>query len=151
MRWTTTLCSSGGWSGCRRSTQPAASRGRSRGSACRWAGTRSPSSRCSPLVGAGLWLTGGADAYLGPMLVLPMLYVAYFFPARYVWPLAVLKIATYASPLLSSPGPHHLLLPRTLAYAVAYAGVVGRIQFLKRRLVAAERHQHRIARVDPLT
>src|SRR4051812_20493513 len=99
-----------------------------------------------PLVGAGLWLTGGADAYLGPMLVLPMLYVAYFFPARYVWPLAVLEIATYASPLLSSPGPHHLLLARTLAYAVAYAGVVATIQFLKRRLVAAERHQRRIAR-----
>src|SRR3954452_14908181 len=104
-----------------------------------------------PLVGAGLWLTGGADAYLGPMLVLPMLYVAYFFPARYVWPLAVLEIATYASPLLSSPGPHHLLLARTLAYAVAYAGLVATIQFLKRRLVAAERHQHRIARVDSLT
>src|SRR3954469_3621016 len=104
-----------------------------------------------PLVGAGLWLTGGADAYLGPMLVLPMLYVAYFFPARYVWPLAVLEIATYASPLLSSPGPHHLLLARTLAYAVAYAGLVATIQFLKRRLVAAERHQHRMARLDPLT
>ena len=38
-----------------------------------------------------------------------------------------------------------------LAYAVAYAGLVATIQFLKRRLVAAERHQHRMARVDPLT
>src|SRR3954447_14879420 len=104
-----------------------------------------------PLVGAGLWLTGGADAYLGPMLVLPMLYVAYFFPARYAWPLAVLEVATYASPLATSPGPHHLLLARTFAYAVSYAGLVATIQFLKRRLVAAERHQHRIARVDPLT
>src|SRR5215467_10034745 len=43
-----------------------------------------------PLVGAALWLTGGADAYLGPILVLPMLYVAYFFPARYAWPLGAL-------------------------------------------------------------
>ena len=34
-----------------------------------------------PLVMASLWLTGGADAYMGPVLVLPMLYVAYFFPA----------------------------------------------------------------------
>ena len=40
---------------------------------------------------------------------------------------------------------------RTLAYAVAYVGLVATIQFLKRRLVAAERHQHRMARVDPLT
>jgi diguanylate cyclase (GGDEF)-like protein len=104
-----------------------------------------------PLVAASLWLTGGADAYMGPMLALPMLYVAYFFPARYAWPLAGLEIATYASPLVTSPGPQHLLLSRTLAYAVAYAGLVATIQFLKRRLVDAERHQRRMARVDPLT
>src|SRR3954466_2426083 len=85
------------------------------------------------------------------MLVLPMLYVAYFFPARYAWPLAVLEVATYASPLVTAPGPHHLLVARSLAYGVAYAGLVATIQFLKRRLVAAERHQHRMARLDPLT
>jgi diguanylate cyclase (GGDEF)-like protein len=104
-----------------------------------------------PLVVAALWLTGGADAYLGPMLVLPMLYVAYFFPARYAWPLAACEILTYASPLITSPGAQHLLLHRAVAYAVAYAGLVATIQFLKRRLVDAERHQHRMARVDPLT
>jgi diguanylate cyclase (GGDEF)-like protein len=104
-----------------------------------------------PLVAASLWLTGGADAYMGPMLVLPMLYVAYFFPARYAWPLAVLEVATYASPLVTSPGPQHLLISRTLAYAVAYAGLVATIQFLKRRLVDAELHQRRMARLDPLT
>src|SRR5918995_1587010 len=71
-----------------------------------------------PLIVAALWLTGGADSYLGPMLVLPMLYVAYFFP---------------------------------LAYAVGYAGLVAIIQFLKHRLVEAERVQHHMARVDPLT
>ncbi len=85
------------------------------------------------------------------MLVLPMLYVAYFFPARYAWPLAVVEVLTYASPLVTSGGPHHLLIERAFAYAVAYAGLVATIQFLKRRLVAAERHQHRMARVDPLT
>jgi diguanylate cyclase (GGDEF)-like protein len=104
-----------------------------------------------PLVGAALWLTGGADAYMGPMLVLPALYVAYFLPARYAWPLASLEIVTYASPLVTSDGPHGLLVARTLAYAVAYAGLVATIQFLKSRLVDAERHQHRMARVDPLT
>jgi diguanylate cyclase (GGDEF)-like protein len=104
-----------------------------------------------PLVVASLWLTGGVDAYMGPVLVLPMLYVAYFFPPRYVWPLAALEIATYASPLVTSDGPHHLLVARSFAYAVAYAGLVLTIQFLKRRMVAAERHQHRMARVDPLT
>ncbi len=104
-----------------------------------------------PLVVAALCLTGGADAYLGPVLVLPMLYVAYFFPARYAWPLAAVEILTYASPFVTSTGPHHLLLHRAVAYAVAYAGLVATIQFLKRRLVDAERHQHRMARVDPLT
>ena len=104
-----------------------------------------------PLVGASLWLTGGADAYMGPVLVLPMLYVAYFFPARYAWPLALLEVATYASPLVTSSGPHHLLVQRTAGYAVAYAGLTLTIQFLKRRLVRAERHQRRMAREDPLT
>src|ERR1700754_1506573 len=100
---------------------------------------------------AAHWLTGGSDAYLGPMLVLPMLYVAYFFPARYAWPLAIVEIVTYASPLVTSSGPQHLLVHRAIAYAVAYAGLVATIQFLKRRLIAAERVQHRMARVDPLT
>jgi diguanylate cyclase (GGDEF)-like protein len=104
-----------------------------------------------PLVCCALYLTGGADAYMGPMLVLPMLYVAYFFPARYAWPLAGMEVATYASPLVTSPGEQHLLVGRTVAYGVAYLGLVATIQFLKRRLVAAERHQHHMARVDPLT
>src|SRR5215218_2850656 len=105
-----------------------------------------------PLIVAALWLTGGADAYLGPMLVLPMLYVAYFFPARYAWPLAFMEILTYASPLVTSAGAtNHLLVHRAVAYAVAYAGLVATIQFLKGRLIAAERVQHRMARVDPLT
>jgi diguanylate cyclase (GGDEF)-like protein len=104
-----------------------------------------------PLIDAALWLTGGADAYLGPMLVLPMLYVAYFFPARFAWPLAACEILTYASPLVTSSGPTHLLVHRALSYAVAYVGLVATIQFLKGRLVNAERHQHRMARIDPLT
>ncbi len=103
-----------------------------------------------PLVAASLWLTGGADAYMGPVLVLPMLYVAYFFPPRYAWPLAALEIATYASPLLYGSGSH-LLVQRAFGYAVAYAGLGATIQFLKRRMVAAERHQHRMAHQDPLT
>jgi diguanylate cyclase (GGDEF)-like protein len=104
-----------------------------------------------PLIVAGLWLTGGRDAYMGPMLVLPMLYVAYFFPPIYAWPLASVEVLTYASPLVTSPGEHHLLIARTVAYAVGYAGLTLTIQYLKRRLVNAERHQRRIARLDPLT
>jgi diguanylate cyclase (GGDEF)-like protein len=104
-----------------------------------------------PLVVAALWLTGGADAYMGPVLVLPMLYVAYFFPPRLAWPLAALEIVTYASPLATSPGPHHLLLQRTLGYGVAYVGLTCTMQFLKARLVEAERRQRAMAYQDPLT
>jgi diguanylate cyclase (GGDEF)-like protein len=104
-----------------------------------------------PLVGAALWLTGGAGSYMAPVLVLPMLYVAYFFPLRYAWPLAVIEVATYASPLVTTASKHQLMLGRSIGYAVAYAGVLAVIQFLKGRLVSAERHQHRMARMDPLT
>jgi diguanylate cyclase (GGDEF)-like protein len=45
----------------------------------------------------------------------------------------------------------HLLLQRTLGYAVAYAGLTLTIQFLKRRLLEAEREQRTIAHEDPLT
>ncbi len=84
------------------------------------------------------------------MLVLPALYVASSFPLRYALPLAVLEIGTFASPLLVADGGHALAC-RTIAYAVAYTGLVATIQFLKRRLVEAEREQHHMARVDPLT
>lgn len=104
-----------------------------------------------PLIVVALWLTGGADSYLGPVMVLPMLYVAYFFPLRYAVPLGALEIATFASPIAFAGGSDHLLVHRAIAYAVGYAALVGTIQFLKRRLVEAERHQRHMARVDPLT
>jgi diguanylate cyclase (GGDEF)-like protein len=104
-----------------------------------------------PVVGAGLWVTGGTDAYLAPVLVLPMLYVAYFFPLGWAALLAGVQVLTYASPFVTSQGDHGLLLARTVTFAVASAGLVATIQFLKRRLVHAERRQHRMARLDPLT
>jgi diguanylate cyclase (GGDEF)-like protein len=105
-----------------------------------------------PLVAAALWLTGGQDSYMGPTLVLPMLYVAYFFPPRLAWPLMVLEVLTAGSPLVTARDDgDDQLLARTLSYAVAYMGLMITIQFLKRRMVAAERHQHHMARVDPLT
>jgi diguanylate cyclase (GGDEF)-like protein len=104
-----------------------------------------------PVVITALWLTGGAHSFISPVLVLPMLYVAYFFPLRYAVPLAVIEICTYASPLATSSDDHDLMIGRTFGYAVAYAAVLSVIQFLKRRLVDAERHQHRMARIDPLT
>lgn len=105
-----------------------------------------------PLIALGLWVSGGVDSYLGPILVLPTLYVAYFFPPRLAWPLAVIEIATYCSPFLYSDSEHaHVLLGRAVMYAAAYAGLVATIQYLKSNLVAAERKQRRMAHEDPLT
>src|SRR4051812_35078052 len=41
---------------------------------------------CQPPIVAALTVTGGVDSYLAPVLVLPALYVAYFFPLRYAVP-----------------------------------------------------------------
>ena len=105
-----------------------------------------------PLIALGLWVSGGVDSYLGPILVLPTLYVAYFFPPRLAWPLAVIEIATYFTPILYSDDHHrHLLVGRTVMYAAAYAGLVATIQYLKAHLVAAEQRQRQMAHEDPLT
>jgi diguanylate cyclase (GGDEF)-like protein len=105
-----------------------------------------------PFIAVGLWVSGGVDSYLGPVLVLPTLYVAYFFPPRLAWPLAVVEIATYFTPFLySNSADAHLLVGRTVMYGAAYAGLVATIQYLKSHLVAAERRQHRMAHEDPLT
>jgi diguanylate cyclase (GGDEF)-like protein len=105
-----------------------------------------------PLIALGLWVSGGVDSYLGPILVLPTLYVAYFFPPGLAWPLAVIEIATYFTPFAySGASDRHLLVGRTVMYAAAYAGLVATIQYLKAHLVAAEQRQRRMAHEDPLT
>jgi diguanylate cyclase (GGDEF)-like protein len=105
-----------------------------------------------PLIGLALWVSGGVDSYLAPILVLPTLYVAYFFPPRLTWPLAVVEIATYCSPFLyTNAGRDHVLVDRAVMYAAAYVGLVATIQYLKSHLVDAERRQRRMAHEDPLT
>jgi diguanylate cyclase (GGDEF)-like protein len=105
-----------------------------------------------PLIALALWVSGGVDSYLGPILVLPTLYVAYFFPPRLAWPLAAVEIATYCTPFLYSDGAHdRVLAGRSVMYAAAYVGLVATIQYLKSFLVAAERTQRRMAHEDPLT
>jgi diguanylate cyclase (GGDEF)-like protein len=105
-----------------------------------------------PLVCAALYLTGGADAYMGPMLVLPMLYVAYFFPAHYAWPLVSLFALVYATPLLYDGTAIEKAYPaRTLGFVVAMVGETLAMQLLKRRLLRAEARQRVMAERDPLT
>jgi len=105
-----------------------------------------------PVMALGLWATGGAESYMLPLLVLPMLHVAYFFPARLAWPQVVLLIAAYATPLLYDARAVDVGYPaRVLTFAVAMCTLLAAMQLLKGRLLAAEARQRTMAREDPLT
>jgi diguanylate cyclase (GGDEF)-like protein len=105
-----------------------------------------------PVVALALWATGGCASFLAPVMLFTALFVGYFFPPRYAWPLAALFVAAYASPLVYDARAMAMGYPaRTAMFVVAVAGSVLVVQFLKRRLVHAEAHQRAMAQRDPLT
>ena len=105
-----------------------------------------------PVVGVALWATGGASSYLQPVLLFTALFVGWFFPPRLAWPLVVLFLATYASPLAYDPDAVEVAFPaRVLGFSVAVIGQTFAMQFLKLRLVRAELRQRSFAEMDPLT
>ncbi|HXD66299.1 MAG TPA: GGDEF domain-containing protein [Solirubrobacteraceae bacterium] len=105
-----------------------------------------------PIVALALWATGGVNSYLQPVLLFTALFLAYFFPPRLAWPLVALFVCAYATPLLYDPAALTSAYPARIAtFAMAVAGEVVVMQFLKRRLLAAEARQRRMAEVDPLT
>ena len=57
----------------------------------------------APLVAAAIWASGGANSFLGPLLLFTSLFIAYFFPPRLAWPLVALFAGVYATPLLYDP------------------------------------------------
>jgi diguanylate cyclase (GGDEF)-like protein len=106
----------------------------------------------APLVAAAIWASGGVDSFLGPLLLFTSLFIAYFFPPRLAWPLVVLFILVYATPMLYDPTALADAYPaRALAFAVAIAGESVVMQLLKRRLLRAEARQRVMAERDPLT
>ena len=106
----------------------------------------------APLVAAAIWASGGANSFLGPLLLFTSLFIAYFFPPRLAWPLVALFAAVYATPLLYDPVAIETSYPaRALAFAVAIAGESFVMQLLKRRLLRAEARQRVMAERDPLT
>lgn len=106
----------------------------------------------APLVAAAIWASGGADSFLGPLLLFTSLFIAYFFPPRLAWPLVALFACVYATPLLYDPTAVEDAYPaRALAFAVAIAGESLVMQLLKRRLLRAEARQRVMAERDPLT
>jgi diguanylate cyclase (GGDEF)-like protein len=105
-----------------------------------------------PVAGLALWATGGASSQVRPLLICSLLFVAYFFPPRFAWPLAFLLSAVYASPLLYDPNVTREGFPaQTLTFVAAVVAGTRVMQMLKARLVGAEAEQRSFAERDPLT
>ena len=85
-------------------------------------------------------------------MIFTALFISYFFPPRLAWPLNLLFVYAYATPLAYDADAIELGYPaRLVMFAVAVAGATIAIQFLKGRLVRAELHQRSMAERDPLT
>jgi diguanylate cyclase (GGDEF)-like protein len=105
-----------------------------------------------PVVGVALYLTGGALSYVEPMLVGSLLYAAFFFPARWAWPLLIELILIAGTPLLYDGNAiGDAFLPRYLALVASFLAATWVMVGLKARLVDAEVRQRDIANRDPLT
>jgi len=105
----------------------------------------------TPLLGVVLWATGGQDSYLMPLLVLPLLHVAYFFEWRVGVPLVFELVLVAASPGLYEPALAPGSVSRFVTFACVAAVVTVVLRALKGRLVAAEAHQRHMALLDALT
>jgi diguanylate cyclase (GGDEF)-like protein len=104
-----------------------------------------------PVIGLGMWATGGINSYIAPILPLAMLYIAYFFPTRMAWIAVSALVLAAATPLLYTPIDEDLALARVLAFAITCEGFTLTLQALKGRLISAERRQRELAHIDALT
>jgi diguanylate cyclase (GGDEF)-like protein len=105
-----------------------------------------------PIVGLALYLTGASLSYIEPLLVCSLLYAAFFFPARWAWPLSIELILVAGTPLLyDAQATENAYVPRYLGLAVGYLAATWVMVGLKRRLMDAEARQREIANRDPLT
>ncbi|MGV1049435.1 MAG: diguanylate cyclase domain-containing protein [Solirubrobacterales bacterium] len=105
-----------------------------------------------PVAGFALYLTGGSLSYIEPLLVCSLLYAAFFFPARWAWPLSIELVLAAGTPLLYDGNAiDNAYLPRYLALAAGYLAATWVMVGLKRRLVEAEVRQRDFANRDPLT
>jgi diguanylate cyclase (GGDEF)-like protein len=105
-----------------------------------------------PVVGVGLYLTGGSLSYMEPLLVCSLLYAAFFFPAHWAWPLSIELIVVAGTPLLYDRNAiENAYLPRYVGLAAGYLVATWVMVGLKRRLLDAEARQRDFANRDPLT
>src|SRR3954454_6634323 len=88
-----------------------------------------------PIVALSLLATGGATSFLQPVMIFTVLFIAYFFPPRLAWPLNVLFIYTFATPLFYDGRAVQVVYPARVAmFALAVAGATAPIHYLKGRL-----------------
>jgi diguanylate cyclase (GGDEF)-like protein len=105
-----------------------------------------------PVAALAMYLTGGSLSYIEPLLVCSLLYAAFFFPARWAWPLSVELVLFAGAPLLYDGNAiDNAYLSRYLALAAGFLAATWVMVGLKRRLLAAEFRQRDIANRDPLT
>jgi diguanylate cyclase (GGDEF)-like protein len=105
-----------------------------------------------PIVALSLWATGGATSFLQPVMIFTALFISYFFPPRLAWPLNVLFVYAYATPLFYDDRVVEVGYPaRLVMFALATAGATVAIHYLKGRLVRAELYQRTMAERDSLT
>ncbi|HEY2716129.1 MAG TPA: GGDEF domain-containing protein [Solirubrobacterales bacterium] len=105
-----------------------------------------------PVVGLAIYLSGGSISFVEPMLFCSLLYVAFYFPARWAWPLTVELVLVAGAPLLyDGSAIEYAFLPRYLALAGTFLAATWVMLGLKERLVGAEARQREFARLDPLT
>src|SRR3954447_24008891 len=88
-----------------------------------------------PVVAFSLWATGGATSFIQPVMIFTALFISYFFPPRLAWPLNLLFVYAYATPLLYDERALDVGYPaRLVMFALAVASATVAIQFLKGRL-----------------
>ena len=105
-----------------------------------------------PVIGLGIYFTGGAMSFVQPMLVTTLLYAAFFFPAKWAWPLSVELILVAGTPLLyDSNAIGDAFLPKYVAFVAGFLSATWVLVGLRKRLFEAELHHRAVANRDPLT
>jgi diguanylate cyclase (GGDEF)-like protein len=105
-----------------------------------------------PVIGLGIFFTGGAMSFVQPMLVTTLLYAAFFFPARWAWPLSIELILVAGTPLVYDGNAiDEAFLPHYIALVAGFLSATWVLVGLRKRLLEAELHQRDIAHRDPLT
>jgi diguanylate cyclase (GGDEF)-like protein len=105
-----------------------------------------------PVIGLGIYLTGGASSFVQPMLVTTLLYAAFFFPANWAWPLSIELILVAGTPLLyDSNVIDDAFLPKYVAFVAGFLSATWVLVGLRKRLFEAELYHREVANRDALT